>query len=276
MRFRSAVLMAALLALAACSRAPAPVAAPAAQAESAPAATASAPAPEAAQPAPEAAAQQPVKPAAESAAAVPAAATPAPAPQAAGELKSSDYTTVSGGKPYRPQAGKIEVVEFFNYACPACNAFEPLFEAWRAKLPADVNLVFVPADFREDFSVYARAYYAAELLGIADKAHQAVYRGIHSEHSLPGEGALPDKDVIAGFYAHYGTTKPAFLDAMDSFAVNTRMSQGHQFMMQSQIRSTPSLIIDGKYLVNGTGFEDKLRIASLLIERQRKASSPAK
>lgn len=272
--------MAALLALTACSRAPAPAATPATatatQAEATTSAPASAPAAEAAGETAKPAAEKPVTAAQSSATAAEIAPAATPAAPAGSDLKSSDYTTVSGGKPYRPQAGKIEVVEFFNYACPACNAFEPLFEAWRAKLPADVSVVFVPADFREDFSIYARAYYAADLLGIADKAHQAVYRAIHSEHSLPGEGALPDKDVIAGFYTQYGTTKAAFLDAMDSFAVNTRMSQGHQYMVQSQIRSTPSLIIDGQYLVNGTGFEDKLRIASLLIERQRKAAAPAK
>ena len=41
--------------------------------------------------------------------------------------------------PVPPAAtGKIEVLEFFSYACPHCNAFEPSVEAWSKKLPADV------------------------------------------------------------------------------------------------------------------------------------------
>ena len=38
-----------------------------------------------------------------------------------------------------PANGKIEVVEFFWYGCPHCNAFEPMLEAWAKKLSADVD-----------------------------------------------------------------------------------------------------------------------------------------
>ena len=243
------------LSFAACSKAPAPVppaAAPTVAA--APAAPVAAPAP------------------------APAEAPPAPAsPTApATTLQDSDYQVIADGKPYSAVAGKIEVVEFFNYICPACNSFDPLLHAWKAKLPVDVHLIYVPADFRADFEVYARAYYAADLLGIAEKAHQAVYQAIHDTHTLPGEGRLPDEKVIAAFYAQHGVTAQAFSDAMNSFAVNIRMSQGHQFEVQSQLASTPSLLVNGRYMVKGKDFEDKLRIASLLIERERSQSATKK
>lgn len=194
--------------------------------------------------------------------------TPAASP-AAPALQASDYQVIADGKPYSAAAGGIEVVEFFNYICPACNDFNPLLQAWKAKLPADVHLVYVPADFREDFAVYARAYYAADLLGIAEKTHEAVYQAIHETHTLPGEGRLPDTAVISAFYAQHGVTAAAFLDAMNSFAVNTRMNQGHQYEVQSQLSSTPSLLINGRYMAKGNTFEDKLRIAGQLIERER-------
>ena len=46
--------------------------------------------------------------------------------------------------------GRIEVVEFFWYECPHCNAFEPVLEAWSKRLPADVQLRRVPVAFREN------------------------------------------------------------------------------------------------------------------------------
>src|SRR5450755_3800012 len=46
--------------------------------------------------------------------------------------------------------GKIEVIEFFWYECPHCNAFEPALEAWSKQLPADVVLNRVPVWFREE------------------------------------------------------------------------------------------------------------------------------
>lgn len=184
-------------------------------------------------------------------------------------LQDSDFTVIEGGRPYDETGGKIEVVEFFNYICPACNAFEPLLQEWKTKLPKDVNVIYVPADFRADFSFYARVYYAAELLGLAEKTHQAVYKAIHEDHKLPGEGGELDPKRIAAFYAPYGTTPQAFTDAMDSFAVNTRMAQGHQFMVQCRIQGTPTLVVGGKYLVKGKTRSDSLRIAGQLIERER-------
>ena len=35
-------------------------------------------------------------------------------------------------------AGKIEVIEFFWYECPHCNAFEPALEAWTKRQGDDV------------------------------------------------------------------------------------------------------------------------------------------
>jgi thiol-disulfide isomerase/thioredoxin len=40
--------------------------------------------------------------------------------------------------------GKVEVMEFFGYWCPHCNALEPELEAWVRKLPADVNFRRMP------------------------------------------------------------------------------------------------------------------------------------
>ena len=199
-----------------------------------------------------------------------------PAIAATGTLEASDYETIENGKPYAATPGKIEVVEFFNYACPACDAFEPLMAAWKAQLPADVNVVYVPADFRPDFEVYARAYYAADLLGIAAKTHAAVYEAIHKSRTLPGEGAPPEASVLAGFYAKHGVTAQAFVDAMNSFAVNTRMSQGRQYMIQSKLNSTPSMLVNGRYMAKGRSFEDKLRITGLLIERERSRGAAGK
>lgn len=176
---------------------------------------------------------------------------------------------IPGGKPLKAATGKIEVVEFFNYICPGCNAFNPLLEQWKAKQAADVQLVYVPADFRPDFVSYARAYYAAESFGLVEKTHQAVYKAIHEQRKLPAEGDRADDAVIAAFYAQYGVGAEMFEGAMGGFATDAKIRQGRDFMVKSQVTSTPSLVINGKYLVKGKSFEDKLRIADYLVARER-------
>src|SRR5215831_2635267 len=56
-------------------------------------------------------------------------------------------------------AGKVEVMEVFSYACPACNAFQPVMEKLRHALPPNAQLVLLPASFNntaEDWPMFQR------------------------------------------------------------------------------------------------------------------------
>ena len=64
--------------------------------------------------------------------------------------------------------GKIELIEFFWYSCPHCNAFEPRFSSWVKSAPKDVVVKRVPVRFRDDFEAQQRAYYVFESLGLLD------------------------------------------------------------------------------------------------------------
>jgi protein dithiol oxidoreductase (disulfide-forming) len=190
--------------------------------------------------------------------------------QAQSPVAGKDYTEIPNGRPLDPPAaGTIVVEEFFNYICPACNSFEPTFVAWQAKLPADVKVVHVPATFRADFMQYAKAYYAAEALGLVDKTHRAVYEAIHVKHTIPAEGDRPDEEKIAAFYAGFGVSKDEFLSAMRSFGVNLRVNRVTEHMTKTRVPSTPTVVVNGRYQVKGTTWEDTLRIASFLIEKER-------
>jgi thiol:disulfide interchange protein DsbA len=188
--------------------------------------------------------------------------------QAQTPVAGRDYIEIPNGQPLEPAAGMVVVEEFFNYICPACNAFEPAFAPWTKELPPYAKLVHVPASFRADFVQYARAYYAAQALGVAEKTHQAVYNAIHIEHSIPAEGDRPDEAKIAEFYAGFGVKASDFLAAMQSFGVNAKVKRADELMKRNKIPSTPSVVINGRYLVRGATYGDTLRIASYLIEQE--------
>jgi thiol:disulfide interchange protein DsbA len=183
-------------------------------------------------------------------------------------VAGKDYVEIPNGSPLEPADGKIVVEEFFNYVCPACNNFEPQFAAWQAMLPPYVKLVHIPAAFRQDFVPYARAYYAAESFGLVDKTHRAVYDAIHREHTLPAEGDKPDEQKIAAFYANYGVDADKFLAAMRSFGVDLKVRQATQHMQRCKVSSTPSIVVNGRYLVKGATYADMLRTTSYLIEQE--------
>ena len=180
------------------------------------------------------------------------------------------------GRPLDPADGVIVVEEVFNYICPGLQRIRTGCSlAWAAKLPADVKLVHIPASFRADFVQYAKAFYAAQSLNVAEKTHAAVYEAIHRARTLPAEGQRPNEERIAAFYADYGVDEEQFLAAMRSFAVDLKVRRATEYMQRTRIPSTPSIVVNGRYLVRGDTYADMLRIASYLIEKERTATASA-
>ena len=188
-------------------------------------------------------------------------------------VAGTDYLVIDGGQPIQPATGKIEVAEVFGYVCPACARFQPLIGPWKAGLPSDVNFVYVPAMFGSMWDDYGRAFYAAEALGVQEKTHDALYSAIHVEQSLKGELGRDSVEDIANFYAKFGVNPKTFADTMGSFSVVAKTNRAKQFAQRSKITGTPSLIVNGKYLVKGKSYEDMLRIADHLIARERAANA---
>lgn len=182
-------------------------------------------------------------------------------------VEGRDYELIADAGPFAPLAGKIEVVEVFGYTCPHCAHFEPLLRAWTAKLPADVRFTPVPAAFGGYWDSYARAFYAAEQVGVLARSHADVFKALHEQHSLPAQNVSPDE--LGAFYANYGVQPARYIEALRSTAVDDKVKNARAFAMRTKVPGTPALIINGKYLVRGTTFDDTLRIASALIARER-------
>src|SRR5665647_1816216 len=107
-------------------------------------------------------------------------------------VAGTDYLLVEKRVAVEAPAGKIEVVEFFWYSCPHCNAFEPAFEAWSKRVPKDVLVRRVPVAFRDDFAPQQRLFYALEAMGLVEKLHGKVFTAIHVERQnlTSGEGII--------------------------------------------------------------------------------------
>lgn len=199
----------------------------------------------------------------------PLSALAAPAPAALVEGK--DYDVIEAPGPYAPLAGKIEVVEMFGYTCPHCAHFEPQLEAWAKKLPKDVRFTPVPAAFGGTWDSFARAYYAADQLGVAKRSHAAMFKALHDEESVPIQNVSPDE--LAKFYAAYGVKADAYTTALKSEAVEQKIKYARAFAQRTKVPGTPALLVNGKYLVKGDSFEALLRNTDALIARERAAKA---
>lgn len=185
----------------------------------------------------------------------------------AAPVEGRDYVEIEGGAPYRAQSGKVEVAEVFAYWCHFCADFAPRLEAWKAKLPKDVQLAYVPLPF-DNGDALARAYFAAERLGVLGTTHAATFRAIHADSVLPKNATA---DEIAAFYAGLGIDAGRFKAAMQGFQVGSQLTNARQFAIRSGVPGTPTLVIDGRYRVIGRDLDDILRIADQLIASRRAA-----
>lgn len=172
--------------------------------------------------------------------------------------------------------GKIEVVEVFSYACGHCANFQPFITAWKKKLPADVNFIYLPSVGQGSWERLARGFYAAEGMKIQARSHDALFKAIHVEHKLSHNTSM---DEIAGFYASYGVNKAAFLAAMMSKPVTDKAEKSKMFTIRTGANSTPTVVVAGKYKINATqdrGFEGMIKTMDFIIAKERAAMNAAK
>ena len=188
--------------------------------------------------------------------------------QAAGPAEGKDFTRLETPQPSGAPAGKIEVLEFFSYACPHCSAFEPTVEAWEKTLPADVSFRRVPVPFLMNADNFMRTYYALETIGAVPAMQLKIFRAIHIERVR-----LETGENIAAFVGKNGGDAAKFLAAFKSFSVATSVARAKKMMADYKIDSVPTLIVQGRYVTSPSiagGSERSLAVVDGLIVRARK------
>jgi len=166
--------------------------------------------------------------------------------------------------------GKIEVIEFFWYGCPHCNAFEPALDAWSKALPADVAFRRVPAAFNESWVPHQRIFYALESLDLLGTMHRKVFYAIHAQRMR-----LDKPADITAFMAANGVDAAKFGQAYDSFSVQSKVRQATQLTNAYKIDGVPALGVQGRFYTSGPlagSNERSLLVADYLIERSRKGA----
>jgi len=191
--------------------------------------------------------------------------------QGAWPVEGTNYVRLTQPVPV-PSNGKIELIEFFWYGCPHCNAFEPTLDAWQKKLPDDVAFKRVPVAFSEEpFVAHQRIFYALESMGLVDKMHRKVFYAIHNERMR-----LAKPDEIATFMGKNGVDPAKFLEAYDSFSVQTKAAQARQLAQAYKIDAVPAMGVQGRYYITGTmagGNEKMPAVVDALVQRIRKGAA---
>ena len=165
---------------------------------------------------------------------------------------------------------KIEVVEAFWYGCSHCFRFEPLLNNWVSNLADDVDFILFPAQWNQLMQIHAQIFYTAQALDVVEAIHEPAFNAINLEGNR-----LQNERQIGALFTEHGVSEDDFSAAFNSFGVRTKVNQGDRRMQDYQIRSTPNIIVNGKYVIT-TGEsvptqQDMLNVVDFLIEKERQA-----
>lgn len=163
---------------------------------------------------------------------------------AAASAQSQGYTTLDA--PQRTDAGqKVEVLEFFMYFCPHCNALEPKMAEWVKKQGDNISFRRVHLLAGGPNDPQAHAFVTLEAMGKLEEMHSKIFRAIHVERNR-----LSSDDAILDFLVKNGIDKAKYLEFFNSFAVQTKLKRNGQMAAAYKVESAPTVVIDGRYVTS--------------------------
>ncbi|MEQ6435371.1 thiol:disulfide interchange protein DsbA/DsbL [Comamonas sp. w2-DMI] len=189
--------------------------------------------------------------------------------QAAAPKEGKDYVKLAKPAQVSAPAGKVEVIEFFWYNCPHCNAFEPQFAAWKNAAPADVVVHRVPVAFNASFVPQQKLYYTLEGMNLVNTMHAKVFHAIHVERIN-----LSKEDQIFDWMGKQGVDMAKFKEMFGSFSVANQVRKATQLQQEYDLEGVPALGVAGRYYTDGTkagNMTNVLRVVDQLIASSRKA-----
>jgi len=182
-------------------------------------------------------------------------------------VAGTDYQVLDARAPVETPTGKIEVVEFFWYNCPHCNAFEPTLADWVKKLPKDVAFRRTPVAFNDTFVPQQKLFYTLESLGLLDKLHAKVFAAIHVEKLN-----LSKAEAIVEWVGKNGVDQAKFVKEYNSFGVVTKAQKGSQLQNAYKVEGVPALGVAGQFYTDGSmarSMERALLVVQSLVDELR-------
>lgn len=186
-----------------------------------------------------------------------------------GPVEGQQYVRLSTPAPVTLAGDKkVEVVEFFWYECPHCNAFDPMVEAWSKKLATDVAFRRVPVGFTARHQATQKLFYALEGMGKLEAMHKKIFAAIHVQN----QRLLSESDMVA-FVSANGIDGAKFSEMFRSFQVSTQANRAKQLTDAYKIDGVPAMGIQGRFFTSGAlagGHDRALAVTDFLIDRSRK------
>lgn len=157
--------------------------------------------------------------------------------------QGAEYQPLRAPQPTQASGKQVEVIEFFMYHCPACNAIEPELAAWVKKRGDSILFRRIHMPHGPEGDPESRLFLALDSMKLEKDMHEKVLAAWHVERRR----LRSDADNLE-WAVKNGIDKDTFLAHYNSFSMNARLKGLARAMENYGVQSTPTLIVDGRYL----------------------------
>ncbi|WP_085246982.1 DsbA family protein [Gilliamella mensalis] len=148
--------------------------------------------------------------------------------------------------PTNPSPDK-EVIEFFSFNCPSCFRFEIQNQGSQTigqSLPEGVKFKrYHLEDFGALAKELAQAWAVANVLGIEDKASDALYNAVQKDKTIK------TADDIKIVFEKLGISGEVYDKTKDNFLVKAFMAQQADAIKEMKPESIPTIIVNRKFYI---------------------------
>lgn len=144
--------------------------------------------------------------------------------------------------------GKVKVTEFADFFCPHCHMFErtaiPMLEQeFGDRVAVEmVGYPVIPGMLPTPFIMYEQA----KLMGKGPEMKAALFRTIHRDRII-----IFDRTLRGLLAKEVGLDPAAFEEGLASGLPATAFTEGRQWGERIEIKSTPSILLDGNIKIEG-------------------------
>lgn len=179
------------------------------------------------------------------------------------EQAEDSYTMLVPPQPVTTR--KIEVLEFFFYGCRQCNRLNGPLSEWVRTASNDVEFTYVPITFRTSWEPMTTTFYALQGMDEFNKYHDALFKAWNVDFV-----DLDDQAKILNFLGSLGIDRSKFEAAFNSEPVSSQVERSKEMVKRYAIEGTPTLIVDGKYVITGLQPEETIQVLTELTAKVRR------
>jgi thiol:disulfide interchange protein DsbA len=162
---------------------------------------------------------------------------------------------------------KVELTLFFDYACPHCNSFEPLFMEWVRKQGNTVRLKRVHIGRPNRDLPQQRLFYTLESMGLLEAWHDKVFAAIHG----PERASFVSDAAVLEWVEKAGINRAAFATTSTSPGVEVKLRRARALMDAYRIDRWPTVAVNGRYLTSPTLASEHVGMELSEVQQQQYA-----